>query len=433
MASVKPVFRPSVKAGRQAGSLFLRVVHERRAKTITILRGKLYPEEWDAERACLIFSGALPDYERLKKMEGVLSDAVARVNDIIDRLDLIKGVYSVEDIICRYRHSTDENRLSGYAATLARELWDNGQYRTAKAYGTVCRGFIAFNKGVDIPLAAINAGLIKRFERHLKDNGKQPNTISYYMRNIRAIYNKAIAEKRIPRCEENPFSGVFTGVEETKKRALTADEVNQLKNIDFEKLLSRHDSGAREHKQLQNLHYARRLFFFCLYAQGMSFVDLCHLKKSNVKGDEIRYYRKKTGGRIIVPINEGMRRIMRSFEEEVKDSEYLFPILNKAAGKEQTAYETALRTQNKRLKQLAGLAGAAKTVSTHVARHSWATICKNELLPVSVICEGLGHSSEKMTRKYLGSFDHAVLRNAGKAVLTAISRLPRGSGSRVCR
>ena len=81
-----------------------------------------------------------------------------------------------------------------------------------------------------------------------------------------------------------------------------------------------------------------------------------------------------------------------------------------------------MRTQNRRLKKLAEMAGVTKVISTHVARHSWATICKNELLPLSVICEGLGHSSEKMTRKYLDSFDLSILGDAGKTVLTAVSR-----------
>ena len=59
----------------------------------------------------------------------------------------------------------------------------------------------------------------------------------------------------------------------------------------------------------------------------------------------------------------------------------------------------------------------------------WATICKNELLPLSVICEGLGHSSEKMTRKYLDSFDLSILGNAGKTVLSAVSRSSSSSAA----
>ena len=70
--------------------------------------------------------------------------------------------------------------------------------------------------------------LVKRFESHLKENGKQPNTVSYYMRNLRVIYNRAIETKRLLDTGEKPFADVFTGVEETKRRALSAVEVNRL-------------------------------------------------------------------------------------------------------------------------------------------------------------------------------------------------------------
>lgn len=424
MTSLKFVFRPSSKAGRHAGTISLRVIHDRRPKTVS-LDCRLFPEEWDAAEQKVIYPGDNPERAaELSAIERRMSDCAGKMTGIINRLEG-RGAYTTSDVVIRYVRSVDDGNLSGYAATLSEELRERGRYRTANAYGTVCRGLAAFNGGRDIPLTQINSVLIKRFETHLKERGCQPNTVSYYMRNLRAIYNKAVESKRIPPSDEKPFAGVFTGVEETKKRALAVDDVNRLKNIEFDELLERHRSNPRQRKHTQDLCRAWRLFFFCLYAHGMSFVDMCHLKKSNVREGEIRYYRKKTGGMITVPVNEGMRKIIASFSCETTDSEYLFPVLS--GGGRPDAYYTALRTQNRRLKKLTELAGVDKSVSTHVARHSWATICKNELLPLSVISEGLGHASEKMTRKYLDSFDHSILGKAGRKVLSAISRPPRQS------
>ena len=421
MTSINFIFRPSMKAGRHPGSLSLRVIHQRKPKTIS-LSCRLFPEEWDAVNRTILYPADDPvRQEYLEQIQEQLTACTGKINDIIGQLEK-KGYYTTADIITRFRRASDNNKLLGFSQTLSEELREAMRFRTAKAYVTVSRGLVAFNKGVDIPLSQISSGLIKRFETHLKENGKQPNTISYYMRNLRAIYNKAVEAKRIAPGEEKPFAGVFTGVEETKKRALNADEVNRLKNIDFDKLLAQHTPGSQSYRAIESLYFSWRLFFFCLYAHGMSFVDMCHLKKSNLRGNEIRYYRKKTGGQVIVPMNDGMQKIIRSFSLAVKDSEYLFPILEGRAGNQQDLYETTMRTQNRRLKKLAELAQVEKTVSTHVARHSWATICKNELLPLSVISESLGHSSEKMTRKYLASFDHTVLGNAGQTVLSAISR-----------
>lgn len=421
MASFKFVLRPSTKMGRHEGTLSLRVIHDRKPKTVSI-SCHLYPEEWDESGQEILYPVCDP-YRReyLSAAQEQVISCSGRVSEIIQRLE-DKGTYTVKDVITRFRLDSDEGKLLGFALMLGRELVESGQYRTAKAYATVSRGLVAFNKGEDIPVTFINTSLVKRFEAYLKENGKQPNTISYYMRNLRAIYNKAVDAKRIPETRERPFANAFTGVEETKKRALTADEVNKLKNIDFDSLFRQYQSCARKFKHAQNLFYSWRLFFFCLYAHGMCFVDLAHLKKSHVKDGVIRYYRKKTGKQIEVPINEGMRMIMESFASQVKGSGYLFPIVRNGNVDGRDLYETAMRTQNRRLKKLVELAGLGKGISTHVARHSWATICKNELLPLSVISEGLGHSSEKMTRKYLDSFDHSILGNAGKTVLMAISR-----------
>lgn len=423
MATFKFVFRPSRRDGRQQGSLFLRVIHERKSKTASVCC-RLFPDEWDMAAQAIRYPACEPSRrDSLSVVEGKLSACRDKLNDVIGKLEK-KGYYTASDIIGRYRCTKDAGMLLGYAASLAEDLRENEQYRTARAYGTVCRGLVAFNSGVDVPLVRITAGLIKRFETNLKEKGKQPNTISYYMRNLRAIYNKAVDAGRIP-AGEKPFAGVFTGVEETKKRALVASEINRLRRIEFENLLQTHQPGTRKYRDIQNLYYAWRLFFFCLYAHGMCFVDLAHLKKAHLKDGVIRYYRKKTGKQIEVPVNEGMRKIIESFAAEMKDSSFLFPVAGNVgeAGKGRVLYETAMCTQNRRLKKLAELVGIERRISTHVARHTWATICKNELLPLSVISEGLGHSSEKMTRKYLASFDHSILGDAGKTVLSAISRL----------
>lgn len=421
MATFKFIFRPSVKMGRQPGNLSLRIIHNRKPKTVS-LHIQLYAEEWDEQNQTVVYTGDVLDRTMyLERVQECVAACTIKVNNILRVLEN-RGTYTVNDILEHYHGTADESKLLGYTCMLAVNLQNNGQHRTAKAYLTVCRGFVAFNDGVDICLSQINASLVKRFENFLKENGKQPNTISYYMRNLRVIYNRAIESGRIVDSGEKPFADVFTGVEETKRRALTTVEVNNLKNIDFDRLFRLYHPGTRKYVSIQKLYFSWRLFFFCLYAQGMCFVDLVYLKKSQIKDGVLRYYRKKTGKQISVPVNEGMQRIIDSFASDTQNSDYLFPIMNELGRNERYLYETAMRMQNRRLKKLAKVAGIYKIVSTHVARHSWATICKNELLPLSVICEGLGHSSEKMTRKYLDSFDLSILGDAGVMVLTAVSR-----------
>ncbi|NDV84998.1 site-specific integrase, partial [Bacteroides sp. 51] len=329
--------------------------------------------------------------------------------------------YRLNDLLLLYLRQHSEGTLQGYTETLFKLLTSRGQYRTARAYRTVTHGLLSFHGDTHLSLKQIDARLMKDFESHLKNKGLMLNTISYYMRNLRAIYNKAVQENLIiARKEEDPFADVFTGVVKTVKRALSMDETSQLLNVDLEKHLCDEQPGSSEHTQLKKLQDAQRYFNFCLYARGMCFVDLAYLKKSDIKDGCIRYMRKKTGQRIEVEIAPALQTIIDSFADETSDSPYVFPLIRHADKPSLVQYESALRTQNNRLKRLATMAGITKTLSTHVARHTWATVGKLINLSTMVLSECLGHSSEKTTSIYLGTLAGSTLDEANARVIQAI-------------
>jgi len=70
-----------------------------------------------------------------------------------------------------------------------------------------------------------------------------------------------------------------------------------------------------------------------------------------------------------------------------------------------------LTLQNKNLKKLAVITGTTKKLTTHVARHTYATLAKRANIPIAVISEALGHKEIKTTYKYLDSFDCSTLDN----------------------
>jgi len=271
-----------------------------------------------------------------------------------------------------------------------------------------------------LPLSHINAYLIKSYERVMKEKGKTLNTISFYMRNLRAIYNKAIHEGYIEAKQDNPFQDVFTGFNKTRKRALNAEEIKRLHNLDFSSVLE--DKQPSSKGKNYQLYTAWRLFFFCFHARGMSFVDMAYLRKDNIHGNIIRYYRKKTGQLIEIKITPKLQNLINSFSSEVKNSPYLFPIIRDSRKSKRLYYETGLRKQNIYLKELAAKAGIRQTLSTHVSRHSWATIAKRENLPLWVISEGLGHCNEQTTYTYLASFDRSTLDQANDIISAAVDR-----------
>ncbi len=419
MTSISLVFRPSSRIGDFPGSLYLRIIYQRKVKTVT-LPGHLYRYEWDHRKQSIIYPENNPvRITYLEELEQHIRDALHIAEELVKMLKS-QGNCTLEDIIHQYRIQNYNGKLLSFAELLAKGLEKSGQYRTANAYRTVSRGLIAFNNGNDIPLSGINANLIKSFETHLKSKGRLPNTISYYMRNLRCIYNKAVKEKRIHARRDSPFTDVFTGVKKTQKRALTVEEVGRLNRLDLYTRLKSLPAGSAAHTHIGNLYFAWRLFFFCFHARGMCFVDMAYLKKSHLQKGMMCYYRKKTGQLIEVKITREMQRIIDSFSGMVKHSEFVFPIITDNKKDERTQYETAMCIQNRRLKELAQLAEIEKTLTTHVARHSWASIGKQQNLPIWVISEGLGHASEKITYSYLASFDQSVLDKANKIIAKAI-------------
>lgn len=419
MSSLHLILRPSTKSGHHPGSLYLRVIHERKAKTFAI-GCHLYSDEWDADNQSILYPEDSQRIRVLEEAEDKIASCISILEHLIDLLEK-QGHYTVDDLMSRYHSSKDNGKLLGWVESLCRDLRRDGQHRLARAYHTVALGLVRYNKGQDILLTQINAALIKGFEKHLMNKGRMPNTISYYMRNLRSIYNKAMAAKRIPSRQGNPFAGVYTKVKTTAKRALTIEEITRLYEIDFKAMKSRYATDSSQKLHVERLQHSWRLFMFCFVAQGMCFIDLAHLKKENIRDGVCTYYRKKTSQQVEVTVNDAMQRIIDSFSEDVAGCPYLFPVLREAHSGKQTRYDTALRTQNRRLKVLAKLAGIDKRVTTHVSRHSFATIVRGGGIPTGVISQMLGHTTEKMTHNYLASFDRSYFDQAYSIILAALS------------
>lgn len=292
--------------------------------------------------------------------------------------------------------------MQGFTHELGKELLAQNKDRTARAYQTAVARLCDFCNNPELPLSAITSTLMIDFERHLFNEGLGRNTISSYMRSLRAIYNKAVEMQLILAQTTPPFKNVFTGVEPTRKRALNMDEINRLTAVNV--------------KGNDKLFFALQLFLFGFHAKGMSFVDMAYLKKSDLRGDTIRYRRKKTKGLIELKITKSLREIIRYFTPMAKNSPYLLPIITSKGKDERLQYESALRLQNKRLNALGKLAKLPYPLSTHVCRHSWASFAKQLGTPLAVISDSLGHSSQQTTQIYLASIGQDVLDKVSERV-----------------
>lgn len=169
--------------------------------------------EWDTKEQQFImpaeFSGRR---RRLLEYEKNMARDMRIVESLVSRLSMGRKHLPAADVAKAYRTIMDSRRmLGGYATVQSRELEHRGKKRTALAYMSTARRMIDF-AGRDIELRDITPDLVASFQRKLKSEGVSMTTISFYMRVLRAIYNKAVGEGIIPMTLNDPFEEAYTEV-----------------------------------------------------------------------------------------------------------------------------------------------------------------------------------------------------------------------------
>ena len=250
---------------------------------------------------------------------------------------------------------------------------------------------------------------LKEYEDWLVGQQSSPNTISTYMRTLQAVYNRWMS----PGIEGyNPvlFKDVYTKVESRTKRALTAEQMEQLRNTDFSVLTLR---------QQQVLTY----FLLMFMLRGMPFIDLAHLRKSDLRNRRITYRRHKTGKLMVVDVPPDAMRLLQKYRDKT-DSEYLFPLLHGGLFMEEHhhRYQETLRHFNRELARLMKQLLPGVSVSSYTARHTWATLAYHSGVPVGLISQSLGHSSIRVTMTYLKPFDAEVIDRINRQVISLVKK-----------
>ncbi len=264
-----------------------------------------------------------------------------------------------------------------------------------------------FTKEKDITFKELDYIFLTRLEDDLLKRKVTENSIAVYMRTLRSIYNKAIAEGHA-RGNDYPFKAYkLTKLNtKTKKRALTKEQV---KSIADHKL----ELGSK-------LWVARSIFLFSYYCRGVNFIDVAQLKWSNVENGRVHYTRAKTGHQFNIALLPPALEILEYYNAHQDESGYIFPILGNYHDTEQkikNRVKKIMKEVNSNLRTVAKAVKIDFNITTYVARHSYATVLKRQNVSTSQISEALGHSSEKITQVYLDSFENTVLDEADKFLL----------------
>ena len=403
MATVKVKFRAS-SVGTGEGTLVYKVMHRRVTRQITT-GYRLYPQEWDGAHSKVVIPSDRDSRRQayLKALEEKIADDMTLFREIIALLDCTGGHYTADEVVGQYRIPPETGGFMYFARSLTTELKRTGRERTAERYTTVLNSFRRFlaERG-DIPLNRIESALMVEYESHLKAEGICPNSSSFYMRGLRAVYNRAV-EKGLT-VQRNPFRHVYTGIDKTVKRAIPLKAVRQIRDQDL--------------RLEPTMDWARDLFMFSFYTRGMSFIDMAYLKKSDLKNGVLSYRRQKTGQRLFIKWEKPMQEIVSRYD--TSGTPYLLPVIRDMRTDGRKQYKSAAHRVNRLLKKLGMRLGLAIPLTMYVARHGWASIAKSRNIPVSIISEAMGHDSEKTTLIYLASLDTSAIDKANSLILKAL-------------
>ena len=274
----------------------------------------------------------------------------------------------------------------------------------------------------DISLRNVDAKLMASYQQWMYGNGVRKNTMVFYMRNLHAVYNKAVRQQLV--ADRHPFSSVQTCIRHTDKRAVTPDLIRNISTIDIPSgliLLGQNPNKKPFGRMCRHMAFARDMFIFCFCARGLTFVDLAFLKRENICYGHIIYERRKTGQHIEVEILPLMQDFINKYA--TADGPYLFPILTVTdAKKAYQQYRSDIRRYNNQLARLSKMLGSDVRLTSYVSRHSWATAAYHADVPLPYISEAMGHTSEHTTRIYLKSLESSKIDKENKRLLDNIFR-----------
>ena len=369
---------------------------------------------------------------------------------------------------------------------LAEDARSEGRQRRAEIWRTTFNSFSRFLGGKDIGLRQMEGRLMQRYENCLLTGGLCPNTTSFYLRNLRSAYSKAVKAKLCPAPRQDPFAEVYTGVAKTCKRAVDRNTLRAIRKLDLD-----------GHPDLE---YARNLFLLSFYTRGMAFADMAGLRRSDLKEGILCYVRRKTGRPLFIHWEErmqetvealwrdaeamGQERGAKPFRRDAgvpdgrlpalgkgagtaqsiacaegwddkealacskkrdavwnkerrrkrnrKESEscgrarfdqgegYLLPIIRDGESHARSSYRNVQYKVNQCLKEIGRMLGLKTPLTMYVARYSWASLAKSREVPLSVISDGLGHASERVTRIYLSTLDMNAVDEANRMIINGI-------------
>lgn len=261
---------------------------------------------------------------------------------------------------------------------------------TIKKYETITRLLQRYIKkkyeAEDLPLTSLDRDFVHGFDLYLKiDRNQQQNTVARYMKGLKKITNRALANEWITK---DPFAGFKVKTVQTDPTFLSLDELHIIYKHHFEGVLE----------------VVRDMFIMAAFT-GLAFIDISNLRQEHVVTDNdgnmwIRKPRQKTEIVQNIPLLDIPKEILKKYGNNPKAEKKgtLLPV-------------PCNQVMNRYLKEIGTICGISKVLTTHVARHTYATVCLSQGVRIENVSKMLGHTSIKMTQHYARVLDSSIMED----------------------
>jgi integrase len=378
-----------------------RIIHNRSATTIRT-GYSVEKEYWDGKssvkRSCKNIADTVGLNFLLSKRK---TELMRKIIDL-DNQGILAGM-TVSELKLFLTEKTKKKNdiIQVFGERIISELKNEGKYGNSDTYKQALSFLRNYSGKKNITFRQLTFQMLKMLEnRYMANSDNHYNGLSVYMRSIRALFNRAIAEGIVKK-EHYPFKQTKFDKnkyqiksEPTKKRAVSKEVINRIEHF---------DNG---NKYLRKFKY---YFLFSFYTMGMNMVDMAKLRKRNIEDNTLYYKRSKTGRTYEIRLNQKAWDILQYFGyDKKKANDFLFPILENVTGPEKMRkkiQENVSRT-NKHLKIIAAEIGLKDVkLTTYVSRHSWATIADRAGINRRLISQGLGHRNQQTTEIYIDDIE----------------------------
>jgi len=237
----------------------------------------------------------------------------------------------------------------------------------------------------DVDVCVIDYAFVNGYEFYLQSaKNCCPTTTAKYMVHFQKITNLCLAFRWI---KEDPFVFYKNTAQAKEREYLTQEELDVI---------------TQKHFSIQRLAQVRDIFVFSCYT-GLAYIDVKKLRRTNLKkGVDGNLWiftdREKTGSVTHIPLMSGAIDLANHYSDhpECVNKGLMFPVLSN-------------QRMNSYLKEIADVCGITKSLTFHMARHTFATtVTLNNNVPIETVSKMLGHKSIKTTQHYAKVLDLKV-------------------------